>query len=92
MKTIVIGDLMLDKYVFGIVERVSPESGCPILKQTTCEYQLGEPTLKSKACFKWVQLIKMISVQNYRKLLKPPNVLHHFSHNIYPPVYYLKMM
>lgn len=31
MKTIVIGDLMLDKYVFGIVERVSPESGCPIL-------------------------------------------------------------
>ncbi|MBU9899310.1 D-glycero-beta-D-manno-heptose 1-phosphate adenylyltransferase [Prevotella stercorea] len=41
MKTIVIGDLMLDKYVFGIVERVSPESGCPILKQTTCEYQLG---------------------------------------------------
>ena len=52
MKTIVIGDLMLDKYVFGIVERVSPESGCPILKQTTCEYQLGEPTLKSKACLK----------------------------------------
>lgn len=41
MKTIVIGDLMLDQYVFGIVERVSPESGCPILKQTTCEYQLG---------------------------------------------------
>lgn len=41
MKTIVIGDLMLDKYVFGIVERVSPESGCPILRQTTCDYQLG---------------------------------------------------
>ena len=53
---------------------------------------IGEPTLKSKACFKWVQLIKMISVQNYRKFLKPPNVLHHFSHNICSPVYYIKMM
>ena len=31
-----------------------------------------------------------ISVQKYRKLLKPPNVLHHFSHNIYNPVYYVK--
>ena len=31
-------------------------------------------------------------MQNYRKLLKPPNVLHHFSHNIYNPVYYVKMM
>ena len=51
-----------------------------------------EPTLKSKVCFKWVQLIKMFSVQNYRKLLKPPNVLHHFSHNICSPVYYIKMM
>ena len=51
-----------------------------------------EPTLKSKACFKWVQLIKMISVQNYRKLLKPPNFLHHFSHNISSPIYYVKMM
>ena len=51
-----------------------------------------EPTLKSKVCFKWVQLIKMISVQNYRKLLKPPNFLHHFSHNICSPVYYVKMM
>ncbi len=39
--TVVIGDVMLDKYVYGTVERVSPESCCPILKETSCEYQLG---------------------------------------------------
>lgn len=39
--TVVIGDIMLDKYVYGTVDRVSPESCCPILKETSCEYQLG---------------------------------------------------
>lgn len=39
--TLVIGDIMLDKYVHGVVERVSPESCCPILKEKSCEYQLG---------------------------------------------------
>ena len=39
--TVVIGDVMLDKYVYGTVERVSPESCCPILKETSCKYQLG---------------------------------------------------
>ena len=51
-----------------------------------------ESTKKSKACLKRAQLIKMISVQNYRKLLKSPNVLHHFSQNISSPIYYVKMI
>lgn len=38
---IVIGDVMLDEYVFGTVNRVSPESCCPILLTQNITYQLG---------------------------------------------------
>ena len=40
-KIVVIGDVMLDKYVFGTVDRVSPESCCPILLSQHISYQLG---------------------------------------------------
>lgn len=30
-------------------------------------------------------------MQNYGKLLKLANLLHHFLHNIYPKKYYVKM-
>ena len=30
-KILVIGDLMLDSYVFGLVERISPEAPVPII-------------------------------------------------------------
>ena len=38
---VVIGDIMLDEYVFGTVDRVSPESCCPILKSEHKSTQLG---------------------------------------------------
>ena len=38
---IVIGDIMLDEYVFGTVNRVSPESCCPVLQSQRLCYQLG---------------------------------------------------
>lgn len=38
---IVIGDIMLDEYVFGTVSRVSPESCCPILRVQHTTIQLG---------------------------------------------------
>ena len=38
---VIIGDIMLDKYVFGSVNRVSPESCCPILRSQKTTYQLG---------------------------------------------------
>lgn len=38
---IVIGDIMLDEYVFGTVNRVSPESCCPVLHSQRISYQLG---------------------------------------------------
>jgi D-beta-D-heptose 7-phosphate kinase/D-beta-D-heptose 1-phosphate adenosyltransferase len=37
----VIGDVMLDKYVFGHVDRVSPESPVPVVCVDNVEYRLG---------------------------------------------------
>ena len=38
---IVIGDIMMDEYIYGDVNRVSPESCCPILYEKKRSYQLG---------------------------------------------------
>lgn len=38
---IVIGDIMLDEYIFGGVERISPEAPVPVVKQKNTEWSLG---------------------------------------------------
>lgn len=38
---LVIGDIILDQYTFGKVNRISPEAPVPILKRTRGEYRLG---------------------------------------------------
>jgi len=38
---IVIGDIMLDEYIFGSVDRISPEAPVPVLKQGKTEWSLG---------------------------------------------------
>jgi len=38
---LVIGDLMLDQYIFGIVERISPEAPVPILKKNNQVDRIG---------------------------------------------------
>ena len=40
-KTLVFGDVMLDRYVSGTVERVSPEAPVPVLKPIKEEIRLG---------------------------------------------------
>lgn len=37
----VVGDLMLDEYVGGVVERISPEAPVPIVRAETSEFRLG---------------------------------------------------
>jgi D-beta-D-heptose 7-phosphate kinase/D-beta-D-heptose 1-phosphate adenosyltransferase len=37
----VIGDFMLDKYIFGVAERISPEAPVPIVRVISEEYRLG---------------------------------------------------
>ncbi|MEM3373801.1 MAG: D-glycero-beta-D-manno-heptose-7-phosphate kinase [Candidatus Woesearchaeota archaeon] len=38
---LIIGDIMLDKYIFGKVERISPEAPVPIIKIEKEKYSLG---------------------------------------------------
>lgn len=40
-KVVVIGDLMLDHYVRGKIDRISPEAPVPVLEVETEEYRLG---------------------------------------------------
>lgn len=40
-RVLVIGDLMVDEYLFGEVERISPEAPVPIVSITSQEYRLG---------------------------------------------------
>ena len=41
MKISVIGDIILDKYVIGEVDRISPEAPVPIIKESEIFYRLG---------------------------------------------------
>lgn len=41
LKVVVIGDLMLDQYILGQVERISPEAPVPVLKVSSKEMRLG---------------------------------------------------
>ncbi|MDE6452012.1 MAG: D-glycero-beta-D-manno-heptose-7-phosphate kinase, partial [Odoribacter sp.] len=40
-KILIVGDVMLDKYYFGSVERISPEAPVPIVKIEKEESRLG---------------------------------------------------
>jgi len=40
-KILVVGDIILDKYVFGKVERISPEAPVPVVEVEREEYRLG---------------------------------------------------
>ncbi len=40
-RVLVIGDIILDKYVFGKVERISPEAPVPVVEVEREEYRLG---------------------------------------------------
>ena len=40
-KILIVGDVMLDKYYFGKVERISPEAPVPIVNIVTEESRLG---------------------------------------------------
>jgi rfaE bifunctional protein kinase chain/domain len=40
-RVLVLGDVMLDRYTFGTVERVSPEAPVLVLRETSSEVRLG---------------------------------------------------
>jgi len=40
-RVLVVGDLMLDRFIWGEVERISPEAPVPVLRMTTESFRLG---------------------------------------------------
>ncbi|MHA1537037.1 MAG: PfkB family carbohydrate kinase, partial [Alphaproteobacteria bacterium] len=40
-RVLVVGDVMLDRFVYGEVERISPEAPVPILRVERCQAMLG---------------------------------------------------
>jgi len=70
---LVIGDLMLDKYYFGNVNRISPEAPVPVVKVNFSKYTLGGAgnvvnnivNLKAKVC-----LIGTVGKDQNREILK----------------------
>jgi len=38
---VIVGDVMLDEYIFGAVERISPEAPVPVVRIESEEYRLG---------------------------------------------------
>ncbi|MGH8328181.1 MAG: PfkB family carbohydrate kinase, partial [Steroidobacteraceae bacterium] len=40
-RVLVVGDAMLDRYLFGEVERISPEAPVPVVRVTREEHRLG---------------------------------------------------
>ncbi len=40
-KVLIIGDVMIDAYIFGVVNRISPEAPVPVLNVNNREYRLG---------------------------------------------------
>ncbi len=41
LRVLIIGDVMVDSYIWGVVERISPEAPVPIIQVTTRDYRLG---------------------------------------------------
>ena len=41
LRVLIIGDVMVDAYIWGVVERISPEAPVPIIQVHTRDYRLG---------------------------------------------------
>ena len=51
VKTLVIGDIMLDRFIYGKVERISPEAPVPVFKLS------HEKTMQNTPVRLWLNLI-----------------------------------
>ena len=72
LNVLIVGDVMLDHYIHGSVNRISPEAPVPILDTTTKEYRLGgaaNVALNIKALGATPYLCSMIGVDYQGDLL-----------------------
>ena len=72
LRVLVIGDAMIDHYIYGSVSGESPEAPVPVLKQDHIEYRLGgaaNVALHLKSLGTKVQLAGIIGDDNYSSLM-----------------------
>ncbi len=73
LKVLVIGDLMLDHYIFGDCERISPEAPIPVFKNKSESFTLGGAgnlALNLKACGVGVSVLGVLGNDKNGKKLK----------------------
>lgn len=54
-KILVVGDLMLDEYLWGNVDRISPEAPIPVLDVKEINFRLGERPTPLTMSGRWAQ-------------------------------------
>ena len=55
-RILVVGDVMLDRYWFGDVTRISPEAPVPVLKVSKVEERPGGPPTWRATSPRWVRI------------------------------------
>src|ERR1041384_5659482 len=56
-RLLVVGDLMLDRFVWGEVERLSPEAPVPVLRVVSENFSLGGPDEAGRRIVKALQKV-----------------------------------
>jgi rfaE bifunctional protein kinase chain/domain len=77
LKICVLGDVMLDTYMWGKVDRISPEAPVPVVAVEQKEYRIGgagNVALNAAALGAAVQIVSVIGADDDAKILK--NLLH----------------
>ena len=54
-RIVLVGDFMLDKYIFGSTSRVSPEAPIPVLRYQREEFRLGGAGFVMAALGRWAR-------------------------------------
>lgn len=88
-RILVIGDIMLDKYIYGDVDRISPEAPVPVLKVKEEYYRPGGAgnvavniaNLSSSESSLFGFVGKDIWAEDLKKILEEKNIKHHFEAN-----------
>lgn len=88
VKVLVVGDVILDEYVYGKVERISPEAPVPILRKDNSEVRLGGAANVAANCVALGAETKLFSIigkdedaELLKELCKEKNIYNLFCEN-----------
>ena len=86
IRALVIGDAMLDRYIFGIVERISPEAPVPILSHQHTEVKAGGAANVALNLAAWgcqTTLIGLTGIDSSAELLTDLLEKQHIQHHLF---------